>query len=167
MFGKVSEKTFIDKLLARQDTEAIRELIKKPRLKREELLEILYLISGTEAKLLNYGEWDRYVILKFFVWIREFVKIAEMLYDYEDKLKIMEKTGEIRITPRARELLDNNQRLIEHNAKFLVDLYLNIGRTSLSVGATGLLEFLKNKFEIAYPQVGLATEAGKKSSVRA
>ena len=43
---------------------------------------------------------------------------------------------------------------MEHNIKFLVDLYLNIGRTSLSVGATGLMEILKNKYEIVYPGAG-------------
>lgn len=176
MFSQNSEKTFIDKLLAREDTNAIRELIKKKKLTREDLLEILYLLSGTEAKLLNYGEWDRYVILKFFVWIREFVKIAELLYDYQDKLKASEKKGRLKIvytsketkpgifittketkrvtfkiSPRTQQLLDNNERLIEHNAKFLIDLYLNIGRSSLSLGATGIMEILKNKYEISYP----------------
>jgi len=154
MFQTDSEKTFIDKVLARQDSEAIRMLMKKPKLTRTDLLEILYLLSSVEAKLLNYGEWDRYVILKFFVWIREFVKVAEQLFDYEDDLMKKDKEGKKPLTPRARQLIDNNQRLMEHNIKFLVDLYLNIGRTSLSVGATGLMEILKNKYEIVYPGAG-------------
>lgn len=190
IFNSPSEKTFIDKLLAKQDIDKIRELIKKPKLTRSELLELLYLISGAESKLLNYGEWDRYVLLKFFVWIREFIKIAELLYDYQDDLKKKEISGEgvnspkypifeviyaefskemgkwvytkalttstatvkFKITSRTKQLLHNNERLIEHNAKFLIDLYLNIGRTTLSLGATGFIEGLKNKFEIAYPQ---------------
>lgn len=147
LFGQQSEKTFIDKILARQDVDALRELIKKPKLTRADLLEILYLLSGAEAKLLNYGEWDRYVILKFFVWIREFIKVAELLYDYQEELE--KKNPEL--SERTRRLLDNNERLIEHNAKFLIDLYLNIGRTSLSIGATGMMELLKNKYEVVYP----------------
>jgi hypothetical protein len=171
MFSGYGEKTFIDKVLAKDDVKAIQELIKKPRLTREELLEILYLISGTEAKLLNYSEWDRYVILKFFIWIREFIKIAELLFDYEDSLAIKENTcktckllftGEeikckcktpiksITITKRTRKLLDNNSLLIQHNAKFLIDLYLNISRTSMSLGMSAFLEMVRNKYEVEY-----------------
>jgi len=173
LFSGQSEKTYIDKMLARKEVDEIRELIKKPKLKREELLEVLYLISGTESKLFNFGEWDRYVILKFFVWIREFIKIAELLYDSQDELDKKENTcskcqkliktdqedkcncqypkPQTSLSKRTRRLFDNNERLIEHNAKFLIDLYLNIGRTSLSIGATGLLELLKNKYEVVYP----------------
>lgn len=176
LFSGQSEKTFIDKILAKEDVNAVRELIKKPKLERADLLELLYLLSGTEAKLLNYGEWDRYIILKFFVWIREFVKIAEILYDYQDDLKIKmrlctcggytkvtKSDGDLKkctcevpdfdfiLSNRTKQLLYNNERLIEHNAKFLIDLYFNIGRTTLSLGATGIMELLKNKFEMIYP----------------
>lgn len=170
LFNTTSEKTFIDKVLAKQDVDKIRELIKKPKLTRSDLLELLYMLSSTESKLVNYGAWDRYVILKFFVWIREFVKVAEMLYDYQDDLKKKENsckncnntkvkctckndlkfTPQIVLTEMTKKLLFNNERYIEHNAKFLIDLYLNISRTTLSLGATGFLETLKNKFELAY-----------------
>ena len=154
IFSKQGEKTFVDKVLARQDIESVRELIKKPRLKREELLELLYLLTSTESKLLNYSEWDRYIILKYFVWVREFVKVSELLYDYKDYL---ENHPDV-LTERSKELLDSCQRLIEHNAKFLIDLYFNIARTTLSLGATGILELIKNKYEISYPmQSGINT----------
>ena len=94
VFSKQQEKTFIDKILAKQDIEGVRELIKKPRLKREELLELLYLLTSTESKLLNYGEWDRYIILKYFVWVREFIKISELLFDYKEYLEAQEKKDE-------------------------------------------------------------------------
>lgn len=183
MFNSQNDKTFIDKLLSRQDVEAIRELIKKPKLYRPDIMELQYLVSGAESKLLNYSEWDRYIILKFFVWIREFTKIAELLYDYQEKLKIKANTclechkfnpdfeefvknalkiekpefcgcdefrGPNVLTPRTITLINNNERMIEHNIKFLADLYLNIGRTSLSLGATAFIEILKNKFEMSY-----------------
>jgi len=186
MFSGSKEKTFIDKLLAKEDVDRLRELIKKPKLKREELLELLYLLGSTESKLLNYGEWDRYVILKFFVWIREFIKVAELLYDYTDDLERKENTcssctkfkkgylsgdedvctcevfkTSIMLTKRTRQTLYNCERLVEHNAKFLIDLYLNISRTTLSIGGTGLLEILKNKYEIAYPQSPGISGAGQ------
>lgn len=152
IFSKDLEKTFVDKVLAKQEVDRMRDLVKKPKLKREELLELLYMVSGTEAKLLNFNDWDRYIILKFFVWLREFVKILEMFYDYREYLENKEKDEIIEISPRFRKILDNCHQLLEHNAKFLIDLYLNMGRTSLSVGAVGFFEILRNKFEIAYPQ---------------
>lgn len=159
--GSGGEKTFIDKVLAKDDVKAIQELIKKPRLEREELLEILYLISGTEAKLLNYSEWDRYVILKFFVWIREFIKIAELLFDYEEELKRKEKNKEMTLTPRTKKLLDNNSLLIQHNAKFLIDLYLNISRTSMSIGMSSFIELVRNKYEVEYNPTGQTQQQKK------
>lgn len=174
MFMGQQERTFIDKVLAKDDINAIRELIKKPTLERSDVLEILYLISGVEAKLLNYSEWDRYIQLKFFVWIREFAKILEILFDYEDELAkknnycvickhfikntdfstkscvCKEPQKELILTDRTKRLLNNNKLLMQHNLKFLVDLYVNMERTSMSIKGTGFIELIKNKFEVAY-----------------
>lgn len=154
MFSHSSEKTFIDKLLSRKDVEDIRTIVKKPRLNREDLLEVLYLISGVESKLHNYGEWDRYLILKYFVWLREFCKVTEILFDYTDNLESREKSKTIVLSHRTKITLENVTKLMEHNIKFLLDLYLNISRSSLSIGATGFMEILKNKYEITYPSAG-------------
>ena len=55
----------------------------------------------------------------------------------------------------------NNMRQMQYNIKFLVDLYLNIGNTSLSVGAVAFKEILANKFEINYGQQNnMATPMG-------
>ena len=184
MFSSAREKTFTDKILARKDVEKLRELIKKPILTRGEILEMMYLISGTEAKLLNYSDRDRYIILKFFVWIREFIKTLETLFDYEAELlekqrackqcnhtikkkvpedlrgKMVKDSVEFcdcanpkpiqQLTKRTLRLLKNNKMNLQHNTKFLVDLYLNIARTSMSVGGAGFMELLKNKYELQY-----------------
>lgn len=157
IFSKNTEKTFIDKLLARNEAERLKELVVKPQLTRAELLEILYMCSSIEIKMVNFGDWERYINAKFFVWIREFVKIAELMYDYKDNLALDVKANKIELSPRTQRLLLNNERLIEHNIKFLVDLYLNLMRSTLSLGATGFLELLKNKFEVSYPQMQSAT----------
>lgn len=188
MFSESKEKTFIDKLLAKEDVQAIRQIIKKPKLTRSDMLEALYMLSSNESKLLNFDEWNRYVLLKFFVWIREFIKIAELSFDYHDDLELKEKlcscggyvnikdktlhylkkcgcekpTYVFSITTRTKRLLENQQRLIEHNVKFLIDLYFAIGRTSLSLGATGFLEILKNKYEIHYDQKQSITQNQEK-----
>ena len=208
-----TEKSFIDKMLAKDDVNSVRELIKKDRLSRSDMTELLYLLSSNETKLLNYGEWDRYVIMKFFVWIREFFKVNESLFDYKDELLKKENTCKtcmkliktkepqkicrcstnhqdysyneeakkinlqnkylkkpqiplkevrepiLQLDENTKQIFENNFRLMEHNIKFLVDLYFNIGRTTLSLGGTGLLELLKNKFEVAYPnQQQIATQ---------
>jgi len=149
MFSKNYEKTFIDKLLARKETEEIKRLVKKPQLTRSELLELLYLIGSTEQKLFNYDEWNRYVSLKYFVWLREFISICELWFDLNDQLE----KDDITIDDNLNRLLNTIRDQLEHNAKFLVDLYLNIGRTSLSINATGFFELMRNKFEISYPEM--------------
>lgn len=161
IFSSGTEKTLIDKVLAKEDVNRGRELVKKNNLTRSDLLELLYLLASTESKLLNLGEWDRYILLKFFVWIREFIKIAELIYDYKDYLA--EK--KFKLSDRANKMLENNVKLIEHNAKFLIDLYFNISRTTISLGAVGLLELIKNKYEVVYPSQQL-TEAQSKGNVQ-
>lgn len=149
MFSKNHEKTFIDKLLSRKEIEEIKKLVKKPNLNRSELLELLYLIGATEQKLVNYDEWNRYVILKFFVWLRDFISVCELWFDVKDQL---DDNQDIVLSDQENELLERDRQLLEHNAKFLVDLYLNIGRTSLSINATGFFELMRNKYEISYPE---------------
>lgn len=175
LFSSQPEKTFIDKILAKDDVVRVRELLRKKELTREDYSELLNLMSGNESKLLNYDEWERYLILKFFIWIRDFLKVAELLYDYQDDLERKQNTckscGKLYqdwddkkkeckceehvpvmvISPRTDRIFQNIKRLCGHNLKFLIDLYFNISRTGLSVSATGLLEILKNKYEISYP----------------
>lgn len=153
MFSHDPEKTYTDKILARKEADRLKELATKEKLTRSDLLELLYLCSSIEIKLVNFGAWERYVNGKFFVWIREFVKIAEMMYDYRERVDSDVKSGKLVLRTRTERLLENNERLIEHNIKFLVDLYLNLMRSTLSLGATGFMEILKNKFELSYPQM--------------
>lgn len=173
MISKGNEKTYIDKILSKADVDDVRALMKKSPLNRSEILELMYWLAGNESKLVNYSEWDRYIILKFFVWIRDFIKVSERLFDYQDDLKRKEslcscggyrdepdkryivcKCPEFnqvfRVSDRTRKLLSNNERLIEHNTKFLCDLYVNIARTSLSVKAFGFQSILNNKYELQY-----------------
>jgi len=157
LFKKDPEKSFIDKLLAKNDVEKVRELMKKDNLTRSELLELLYQCTSNEIKLVNLGSRERYILLKFFVWIRETIKIAEIMYDNQDYLQAQEKQGIIMLSPRCKKILKNNERLMEHNIKFLIDMYFIIARSTMSLGGTGFMELLKNKFEIAYPNMAEAT----------
>ena len=142
-----NEKSFIDKLLAREEVEHLRQLIKKENLTRSELLDILYNIGSVESKLANYNNWDRYLLLKFHVWIRDFVQKAEHLYDFMEK---HEQNNYNNLTERTIKNLKLCKNLMEHMIKFLVDLYLNISRTTLSLGGSAFFESLNNRFEYVY-----------------
>lgn len=155
MFQPNSEKTFIDKLLAKDDVNALRELVKKPKLTRQDLLEILYLLTSAESKLLNFGEWDRYVILKFFVWLREFVQVCEEIYDYQDRREKYIEEGKFERDVIVEELFETATLRMQHCAKFLIDLYLNINRTSLSLGGSAFKDMLNNKYEVSYTGQGV------------
>lgn len=140
---KTNERSFVDKILGKDDIEKLRTLMKKTSLTREDLLDLLYLVSSSEIKLYNFDDRERYVMMKMFVWIREFVKVLEQLYDLDlDKNKIF--------TDEGRVLLRNSRNLMEHNIKFLIDLYLNISRSTLSKAGMGFKELLENKFEFKY-----------------
>jgi len=184
------EKTFMDKILARQDIEAVRLLIKKEKLKREELLEIMYLLASSELKLVNLNDWSRHVVMKYSVWVGQFVKLAERLYDYKDyiegmhiniieriikhnkidtkkipimsvlelfeeKSKYPDRTLEINITPEAIDeytkkrlsseamnVFEQCEQIMDHDAKFLANLFFIITRSSLSEGAKGFTDLL-------------------------
>lgn len=174
IFSQGAEKTAIDKVLAREDINRAREIIKKKDLSREDISELMYIITSTESKLVNYNEWDRYIILKFFVWIRELIKTNEIMFDFREKLETRKnicrscykeietkkddkclcekKIPVLQLTENSQEMMLNISRLVQHNIKFLVDLYLNLSRTTLSLGGHGFFELLKNKFEIDYKQ---------------
>lgn len=144
MVNTQHEKTFIDKVLARQEVNELRRLVRQKSLNRQDMSEILNILVGVEAKLYNLNDYDRYVLLKYFAWVRNSALINELLSDYIDDVK------KINLSARSQKLLNNIQRLMAHNVIFLVDVYLNIARTSLSVGASAFKESLGNRFEVSY-----------------
>ena len=117
MFAGNSDKTFIDKLLGKEDIANIKALMKKEDLTRSEMSELLYLLSSSESKLFNFGEYERYVFMKFFVWIREFVKITESFYDYEANM------AKKKLTSESLKMISNIKKILLHNVKFVIDLY--------------------------------------------
>jgi hypothetical protein len=160
-----TEKTYTDKLLARKEVSEIQELIKKEDLTRSELLDMLYLLSSSEIKLANFGDWDRYLLGKFLAWIRDFVSICEILYDYkefydpekhsEEEKKDPEKAKqidkEVGRSPEIAKLMENNRKFMLHNIKFLVDIYLYLSRSTLSLSMSAFEILSTSRYEYAYP----------------
>lgn len=87
LFAQSVEKSSVDKLLGKEEIEKVRLLVKKDKLTRKDLKDVLYLINSAEAKLYNLSAWERYIVTKYYVWVREFFKLAEMQFDFiEGKL---------------------------------------------------------------------------------
>lgn len=147
LFAGNVEKSFIDKVTAKADVEEIKELMQKDDLERTDLLRLLYLLSAIEIKLCNFGDWDRYLQGKFFAWIRDFVASTELLFDYQDKIK----KKEVMVNSNTSIMLDNIRKKMLHNVKFLCDVYLYLGRSTLSLSAVGFDTLTSNRYEYAYP----------------
>lgn len=150
-----NEKTLIDKLLARDDIDKLREIISKPKLDKEDLKQMLYLLNSAEAKLVNYSLMERYVMLKFHVWIRRAVKLFQEFIDGKERLEKHKK-----VTESAASILEDIERTYIESIQFLGDEYANIMRTSMSINALAFKEILTNKFEFSdsrQPKVQSAT----------
>lgn len=147
LYGGQAEKSFIDKTLARSDAEEIKEIMQKEDLTRQDLLKLLYLLSGVETKLLNFGSWDRYLQGKFYAWIRDFVACAESLYDYKEKIE----ERKLKVNENTVDMLENIRVKMLHNIKFLCDVYLYLGRSTLSLEAVAFDTITTNRYEYSYP----------------
>jgi len=148
LFNRDVDKTFVDKVLDRQGVERLKEIMRKDVLNREDLLELLYLMGAVEAKLVNFGEWDRYLLGKYYAWIRDFVASAELHYDLLDAIS----KGEVKVSAKAMKMLNKIKYMLNHDIKFLVDVYFFLARSTLSLGATGFDTLTKSRFEYFYPQ---------------
>lgn len=146
IYGTNVEKTFVDKVLAKSEVNEIKELMQKASLTREDLLKLLYLLAGNEIKLLNFGEYDRYLLGKFFAWVRDFVSCAELLFDYKDRVG----KGEVKISKLAKAALKNSETMLLHDIKFVIDIYCYLGRSTLSLGAVSFDTLTSQRFEYAY-----------------
>jgi len=146
LYGGTVEKTFVDKVLAKEEVNEIKQLMQKSTLTREDLLKLLYLLAGNEIKLLNFGEFDRYLLGKFFAWVRDFVSCAELLFDYKDRVE----RKEVKISKLARAALKNSETMLLHDIKFVIDIYCYLGRSTLSLGAVSFDTLTSQRFEYAY-----------------
>jgi len=163
VFAQNMERTFVDKVLDRQDVESIKALMRKEDLTREELLELLYLLASNEVKLVNLGDWDRYLLGKYFAWIRDFVSIAETLYDYLELIRKNPDDEDLQLDDETRKELENAKKQILHAVKFNADVYLFLMRSTLSIEGVAFDTLTKNRFEYAYPQVDISAQPEQKS----
>ena len=137
-----SVESFTDKLLGKDIARRIQYLIKKD-LNREDLLELLYLLTNIELKLANLSDYDRYLLGKFFAWIRDLVKLGEFLYDYIESIE--DETDEETI-----DILKSIKNMVLHDIKFAVDIYLYLLRSTSGISAFAFDALSKMRYEYEY-----------------
>lgn len=148
LYAGTNEKTYVDKTLAKDTIADIKTIISKPKLTDSELLELVYYLGSDESKLLNLSDWSRYILLKDFTWVRDFASVVELFFMYKRRVN----DGEISVNEQTKQIIEQTTELIEHDTKFLASVYLTIGRSSLSLGATGFDTLTRNRFEYQYDQ---------------
>lgn len=155
------EKSFIDKLIARQDVEQMRNLHKKLKLKREELMEMLQLMVGNETKLLNFDEWERYILGLYFIRIRETFTTDEQIWDLFENILVDCGTDE-----EADSIWRRNVDQANSTSKFYIDNFQWLCRSGMSISGVGFDKILSNRFELAYPnQTAQQEKPGLLSSI--
>jgi len=80
----------------------------------------------------------------------EKVKLAEC--KISQQYKIIDSIKELEGRTRTLKLVKNIRRSMEHMCKFLVEVYLNIARTSLSVSGKGFTDLTTSHYELQYNQ---------------
>lgn len=145
LFHRNEDKSFIDKLTAKEDVLRMRELHKKTKIERTEVMEMLQLMVGNESKLLNFDDFERYVFGRYFIKIREGFSIDEKLWVLFEELTKKCKDPEI------ISLWKENLEMVNSTSKFFVDNFQWLTRSGMSVGGIGFDKILKNRFELAYP----------------
>jgi len=138
-----AEQTYTDKILAKRVIQKLERYMKKQELNREDLAEILYLLTSEEIKLLAFNEWDRYLLGKFFAWIRDFMLTAEKIFELAEK----EKDEELkRYWVKAKKEMESVIR-------FLVDVFNYIARSTLSKDAYAFEVLTTQRIEYIYPHM--------------
>lgn len=159
------EKTFVDKVLNRQDAARLQEIMKTEELDSSDLSELLYLVGGIHSKLINYSDWDRYLLGKFYAWIRDFVTLCTEIIEYKKETET--KTDLIvdyEIKTELIAVLDRMKKYNIHNAKFLTDVFMFLSNSTLSVTGVGFDTLTKSRFEYAYDQPQEAYQQPKQQS---
>ncbi len=159
VFSTSKEKSWVDKLLAKEDAEKLRRLSRKRELSKEDLSELLYLLTNVELKLSNLTEYDRYLLGKYFAWFRDLVKLCEMLYDY---IKEHEKD----LDQSSLKMLKDVLSMYVHNVKFACDVFLFLVRSTLGVEGYAFDTLSKTRYEHVYPQTYLETPQQPKEQKR-
>jgi len=169
IFEGESERSVVDKLLGRKDADKLHSLMQKEPLTKSDVEEILFLMTSIDQKILNYNEWDRYVIVKLFPWVKDYSTICKTWMIYEEQFKKGEfdedfvicekqditKKGVKPILVDTKDIISEITKYLQHNLKFLISIFLLVSNSTLSIDGAAFETLTTSKFEYSYPTVPL------------
>lgn len=149
MYMNSPERALSDKALATKEIEAIKEIVKRDTLGLADLRELSYLLSAAETKLVELDHRERWLLGKYLTWINQITQIQEtniknMKVHKSTKISDFEISSNISLTDTMIfEILDEE-------IKKMVNIYLYLTRSSLSLDGVGFSSLLSQKFEYEY-----------------
>jgi hypothetical protein len=159
-YSGASEKSYVDKLLSKKEVELLKQFMGTEDLTKKQLGIMMHTITSIEVKLANFNEMDRYILGKFFIWIREFIMLSEFTYDYVERLQGIKKGNTVILQPYHFQSKETGEIIIEtiqnikvqqlHNLKFLIDLYLYLLRSTMALGSVTFDSLSKSRYEYEY-----------------
>lgn len=145
MYGSQIEKTFVDKVLAKEDLEKINEIKAKKDPSKEDLNQLVALVCGMEIKLLNFDRNDQYINGKYYIWVEEIHKIVNDVYDYYE-------SKYANLDDYEKKQIDDVKYLMIQNLKFACGIFHFMTRSTLShkAAAFDTLTTTRNEQEYIY-----------------
>ncbi|MEM4364072.1 MAG: hypothetical protein QXS90_02215 [Candidatus Diapherotrites archaeon] len=144
--GVPTEKSFVDKTMAKEEIERIRGLLKRDFLDRSSMHELRNLLVGFNLKLVNFDDNERILVGLFLNYIENLFLAEEELYQYVELIKT--RPG----YENSVKLLNSSRVRLENTLKFYVDVYLYIINSSLAVGAVAFNAHTTGRYEYVYHQ---------------
>lgn len=166
VFHGESEKSFVDKLLGRQDADKLHALIKKEPLTMSDVEEMLFLMTSIDQKILNYSAWDRYVVVKLFPWVKDFSTVCKTMMRYQNQYEKGEFNDDFKTIEAKDEVLEiivEINKYLLHNLKFLISVFLLVSNTTLSIDGAAFETLTTSRFEYSYPVMPLPQPQEKKT----
>lgn len=187
LFKGESEKSLVDKLLGRQDADKVHALMQKEPLTRSDIEEILFLMTSIDQKIVNYNEWDRYVIVKYFPWIKDYSTLCKTWMLYEEQYKngdfdedftiegdikyvdpntnkVSTKQGKV-VLEEVKKIVYEISKYLQHNLKFLISTFLLLQNSTLSIDGAAFETLTTSRFEYSYPSLPLPQPQERRSVV--
>lgn len=140
------DRTFIDKLTAFENLKRMEEIHKEGIHNKSQLQEMLHLLTAIEPKFLNFSDWDRIAASLFFTRVRSYVKIGINAY------AVKEVFAKSKVTERAKQIFGQVFDIIHENMMYIIDVFLYVTRTSLSVSGYAFGKLADNQFDLPYEQ---------------
>lgn len=147
MSTPVVEKSLLDKLFAKEDIQRITAIHKKANPSREEMQELLQLLTGIESKLLNFDEDYPHILGRYFVRIRETFAHYETMEEFYSQIKPL-LTEE-----RTKELFEAMIYKLKSTCLIYSSNFQWIERATMSIEGAGFFNALTNRFEFSYPNL--------------